>query len=357
MNKEVLLSAEVETLLNLSEIEIKTLSSSVLFDQTQVLVREERRIGVGILNRLREIGRRHYHLELGYSSLYTFLTGELKYPEATAYRLVSTVEIMRAVPEVENKIRNGDLSVSTISQVQSYIKAQGRENSLTFTIEEKKEILKAVEGQSSREAEKTLVSLHPEHPLNVVEEKARPVAGNQTLIQLLADDELMKMLSRIKDLSAHQDWNPSYADLFKKLAQAYLDKHDPVIKAERVRAREEKKTSNSTTPAGTQSPVGPSHDKIETPESLPTSEVKTRYIPAHVKRSVHERDQGRCAYVSKITSRQCKETKGLQIDHRKEWALGGSNHSSNLRLLCQKHNYWAAVKTFGAAKMQSYVKT
>lgn len=342
LQNEVNVSNEFESVVSLDEGQIKKLSNLVLMDQTFMLVKEERRIGVGILNRLREISCRKLHLELGYSSLFSFVVGDLKYPEATAYRLVNAMQLMLVLPEVEEKIKQGSLSVSTASQVQSYIKAQSRENAVQFAIKEKKEILQAVEGQSSRMTEKILASFHPAHPLKSAEEKVCPVANDQTIIQFVASDDLMKKLSRIKDLTAHQNWNPSYAELFQKLAEFYLEKNDPLLKAERQKQREKKDESSCR------------EEQLKNTDAvneLPTLEVKinkqTRYIEAKVRREVLINDQFQCTFVSKITGKRCGETKGLQLDHSLPFALGGSNQSTNLKTLCASHNRWAGEKIFG----------
>jgi len=56
---------------NTEMTDLKKLGNSELLEQTHSLVKEERRIGIQILHRLKEISRRRIYLELGYSSLFT----------------------------------------------------------------------------------------------------------------------------------------------------------------------------------------------------------------------------------------------------------------------------------------------
>src|ERR1700744_1417080 len=119
--------------MKISEIEesnLKVLSDIQLLEGTQMLVKEERRIGTAILHRLREISKRRLYSELGYSSLFSYCTDELKYPEATAFRLVNAMKLLVEFPEVEKKVQEGLLSVTTLAQVQSYCQAQKKENGL-----------------------------------------------------------------------------------------------------------------------------------------------------------------------------------------------------------------------------------
>jgi hypothetical protein len=76
----------------------------------------------------------------------------------------------------------------------------------------------------------------------------------------------------------------------------------------------------------------------------------TRYIPAHVKRAVWEREQGRCAFVSE-SGHRCEARSGLEFDHKLEFARGGEATVEGIELLCRAHNQFKAERTFGAGFM------
>jgi hypothetical protein len=76
-----------------------------------------------------------------------------------------------------------------------------------------------------------------------------------------------------------------------------------------------------------------------------------RTIPAHVKRAVWERDQGRCTFVSE-SGKRCEARKFLEFDHVQELARGGTATVRGIRLLCNAHNQYAAEQTFGAGFME-----
>jgi 5-methylcytosine-specific restriction endonuclease McrA len=78
--------------------------------------------------------------------------------------------------------------------------------------------------------------------------------------------------------------------------------------------------------------------------------ASARHIPAAVRRAVHERDGGRCAFVSDAGKR-CAATRFLEIDHIEPVARGGEATLENLRLLCRAHNQYAADREFGAEFM------
>lgn len=83
--------------------------------------------------------------------------------------------------------------------------------------------------------------------------------------------------------------------------------------------------------------------------SLPAPEVKARYIPASLKRTVWLRDQGQCTY------KDCRSKYFLELDHIQPLALGGKTELSNLRLLCRVHNQRAAINSFGFKRMDGFI--
>ena len=72
-----------------------------------------------------------------------------------------------------------------------------------------------------------------------------------------------------------------------------------------------------------------------------------RSIPQKIRQYIWKRDQGECSYVCMKTKNKCRSKHLLQIDHIQPFALGGSHHPDNLRLLCVRHNQLRSQKTFG----------
>ena len=83
----------------------------------------------------------------------------------------------------------------------------------------------------------------------------------------------------------------------------------------------------------------------------PRRAASPRHIPAEVKRTVWERDQGRCTFVSEAGQR-CPARTRLEFDHLDPVARGGQATAARLRLRCRAHNLYEAERTFGAAFMR-----
>lgn len=77
---------------------------------------------------------------------------------------------------------------------------------------------------------------------------------------------------------------------------------------------------------------------------------ETRHIPAEIKRQVHERDGGRCTFMSD-EGRRCESRRRLEYDHIQPLAKGGRTTVANVRQLCAKHNQLEAERRLGAGFM------
>ena len=81
----------------------------------------------------------------------------------------------------------------------------------------------------------------------------------------------------------------------------------------------------------------------------------TRYIPKAIRNHVWKRDEGKCRFRHPQTKQLCLSTFAIQIDHIIPFGLGGSSSDPyNLRLVCQAHNQWLAMKTFGKSKINAH---
>lgn len=73
---------------------------------------------------IKEVNNRRLYLKLGFGSLFDFVTKDLGYEPGSAMRRIQAARIVSEIPEVKGKIEDGRLSLSVISQVQSFIKKE-----------------------------------------------------------------------------------------------------------------------------------------------------------------------------------------------------------------------------------------
>jgi 5-methylcytosine-specific restriction endonuclease McrA len=82
----------------------------------------------------------------------------------------------------------------------------------------------------------------------------------------------------------------------------------------------------------------------------PDTTPKARHIPAPVRRTVYERDGGRCTYEDE-KGRRCTSRHRLEFHHDKPFGRGGHHSLRNLRLMCHTHNTLLAEQDYGKEVM------
>ncbi len=101
---------------------------------------------------------------MGYGSLLKFCIEELKYSESAAYRRISAVRLVKAVPSVKQALANGDLTLQAATQAQTFLNQERKYLSKTYTPEQKQQLVQEIKHKSSRQVEQYLASKSPELP-------------------------------------------------------------------------------------------------------------------------------------------------------------------------------------------------
>ncbi|OFZ81916.1 MAG: hypothetical protein A2583_05700 [Bdellovibrionales bacterium RIFOXYD1_FULL_53_11] len=336
-----------------AKLDFSILSDQELTNRTLQAVKEERRVTLEVLRLLHEINHRRLYATLGFSSLYDYAIKGLGYSGGAAYRRIEAMRLIADVPAAAAKVATGTITLSTISAVQDFLRASRKPGGKKYSAPEKAGLLTCMEGKSTREVQKSLASLLPAAAPR--QDNVRVLAGGtRTEIRFEADEELMQMLARVKDIMACPGrMTPTYAEIFKKLAHVYLEKKDPATRAGKSAA----KISQKPAPEVKNPPCG---DSCSAPTPGPrraTPPARSRYVPAHIKRALHARAGMRCEYISPLTGQRCACTRALQYEHVHPFALGGPATLQNMKLLCPAHNTQTAIETFGREHMAKFVKS
>jgi hypothetical protein len=274
-------------------MKLSHVTDKILLIDTKTLVTSERGLTTKVLHHLKEIDRRKLYSDLKYSSLFDYCLRELGYSEASAQRRIVAARILAEIPEIEKKLDEGLLTLTNISQVNQFFKDSNSN--------EKRKILKEIEGLTKKECEKKLFKLSGKK-LPARETKKR-ISEDKIQVAVVLSDETIKVLDKLKAL------------LGKDLS---MDELLQFMAKETIKSVEKEKFK-----------------QVERPrKSLPPAEVG-RTIPAAVKREVYKRDQ-------KCTN--CGSIHRLNYDHRHPYALGGPTSAENLRLLCFQCNQRASIK-------------
>lgn len=269
---------------------LKHLTDTTLLKDTKILASEYREVTAKLLHHLREIENRKLYSELGYSSLFNYVVQELGFDEASASRRVKASRLLEVLPAIEQKIENGDLTLSNLAKASDLFK-----NNNIVDNDKKIEILEKIENLSMRSCEKTLLEL-TDKELPPPRREIRPISKTFNLLTVAITDDGEAILKELKGLLAHRKLSQD------KLYELIFTKAKEKIEAERFKT--ESKSSK------------PGHGN-------------TRYIAAADKRDTYQRDK-KCV--------KCGSTYGLQMGHGKPFAMGGKSTKANLKILCRNCN-------------------
>jgi 5-methylcytosine-specific restriction endonuclease McrA len=339
-----------------------------LHEETLALVKEERRLTGLIIENLQKISDSKLFLEMGYSSLFQYCTKALGYSEASAYRRIEAVKVMRVVPEVKEKLNSGELNLTTVAIAQNFFKTN------CASVEVKRAVLQKIEGCSKPETEKILATLFDIAPPKQKEKIHFHREG--AALQIHLPDAVLKKLDHIKSLRSHKNPNMSYAEVIEDMCEIVLKKIDPIKKAKSAKnvdsdlvgadlvdadlADADLVDTNLANADLVDSDLAATdladtelvdtdlsdtelNENSKKNHSSETQNIKSngknrRYISAKLKSAVWLRDQGHCTFTDNKTGRRCNSKHLLQLDHNKPLFLGGETAEPNLRLLCHAHH-------------------
>ncbi len=318
-------------------VNFDSMSFAEIIASARQLVKDERGIIADLIRHLIVIESLKIYAMEGYSSLFNYCTEALGLSHNKACKRVAAARIARFYPELLTMLENGEVSVSVLALLPPKLTEANYEL-----------VIEGIKNRSKREAELFLSTISldgeqlPDEP--------------RVEVKILCPQEVFHKLERAKEILA--PGGQTWADVLDEALEAFLEKNDPLRKAERAKKRdeaketripvEEKEAEESEAagaidfiPGETQGPGIISGDK----------DRADRYIPQAIRHAVTARDEGCCSYVSP-EGKRCGTRKFLELDHRIPWALGGQNEVSNLRLLCRAHNLYVAEKIMGVEFMR-----
>ncbi len=293
--------------------ELREIKDLDLMNHVKTLRGTECKLIADMVLHLSEIERRGIYRDAGYSSLFTFLRESLGYSEGSALRRVRAVRCLTTTPEIYELLRDGKVSLSSLAEVTP-----------VMTQENKTEVLKLTIGTSKREAQRIAVSFGAQvMPKNEIIRAVKVLAKKGTEAESYSftfqvGPEVKALYEEARALMGHL----SAGEVFEKALKSFVNKKKGVG----IRTRALKSSS--------------------------PDKKRSRAIPVSVKREVFKRDNCQCTYETQ--GKRCTEKVGLQIDHIKPFALGGSHELENLRLRCSAHNILAAEEYFGKGFMGNF---
>jgi 5-methylcytosine-specific restriction endonuclease McrA len=230
--------------------------------------------------------------------LFSYCVEILKLSTDRAYALIRVARKAVEVPELKAAVSQGELSVAAAKRIAAVITPENK----TEWIEKAKEL-------KQRDLDKAIAEVAP---ATGVTERVKPVASDLFEVRCPISRALEAKLRRVKELVAQKKQRSApMSETLEALADSFLEKHDPVRKAER--AAKKKAPKQVSKPVGT--------------------------IPARVRHELNLRDGGQCTYVHPRFGR-CRSRQWLDLHHIQPKFRGGLNETTNLTTLCSAHHEW-----------------
>ena len=248
---------------------LKHIADDKLLSEIKRLVNEERDIQIEVIHHLAEINARRLHEARGYSSLHEYAVRGLGYSDGAAQRRIKTMRLCADLPEVEELIRPGKLNLTSASQLQSMFERQQRSAQReaapeqVWNDEKKLDLVRKVEGKSTRETERLIADAAPE--VAAPQERSRYLGNGKWELRIVVTETVWSELESLKDLLSHRIPSRSNSELLALLAHDGSTKYDP-----RRRGRGRRVAQASAPRAAAQgSPLAGAGDHLVAPAPLP----------------------------------------------------------------------------------------
>lgn len=253
---------------------------------------------------LQQVDRSKLYQMLGKNSLFVYATETLGLDKAVAYALITVARKSMDVPALKQALKENVLTLSKASRIVSIINSQNAGELIDFA-----------EKHTRDELDRELTRRNPKKS---VRDKVKNLSEDLVEIRVTMSRSTFDKMKRVESLQAQKGKGIKWGQVLDSSIEAYLDKHDPVRKAERAH----KKSRPQLLPA-----------RVQTP---PTK-FRRSPLAAEQKHAVFERDQGRCTHIG-LDGKRCNQDRGIEIHHIFPVSRGGTNELENLTTLCSNHH-------------------
>ena len=351
------------TLLGMGETpNLKSRADDELLLRLSDLVGQSRRVEADVVAHIGEVDTRRLFARAACSSMFDYCRQVLHLSEQEAYLRIFVARAWRQHPMLLAMLRDGRLHLSGIARLTPFLTRDNREV-----------LLKRAIHKSKRQIEEMVAELkpRPDAPAAIRKLPDRRPAAQPTPNLQLCPGRVSTASSELRPEGAQVPSGPSSTQpaVVEALAPgrhrvSFTASTELRDKLERLKA-----LMHSSVPDGDLAKVidAAVTEKLERIEArrfgktkTPRKELtdtdttpKSRYIPAAVRRVVHERDGGRCTYRDKHGKR-CSKRDDLEFHHKKPFGRGGPHSPKVVTLQCTVHNALMAEQDYGREVMAGF---
>jgi len=286
-----------------------------LHEKALILSREHRLVESQLVSLLMEIDRLQLYRLLGCASLFTYVVSMLGFTEGAAYQLITVARKAKDIAPLKAALEEQRLSVAKASRIVSVL-----------SVDNASELIEFASRHTSRETD-----------LEVARRTGRD--GNERRSSLKIPVRVLEKLKHVQSLMDVVEFEA----MLEKLADYYIEREDPVKKAERALAKRAAAASAESGPASSarseqtesvRSELVRSKSRVRPRKSAPG---KRKPLTARELHTVNARDGRRCTFTD-ANGNRCPNERWLHVHHVHSVARGGRNTPENLITLCSRHH-------------------
>jgi len=343
------------------------LSDQDLIAAVERLAASERQATAHLVALLAEFDARRLYLPAGCSSLFTYCTQVLHLSEHAAYGRIEAARTARRLPTIIDLLADGTLTLTAVTLLAPHL-----------TPENHQRLLDSAGHQSKRKIEHLVATLRPQPDVRSTIRKLPILAQRQAVPakdvdrrddNRVAPDRVASFaVPRAGETGSDGQAEPAAqpvapprlarAAVIAPLAPERYKVQFTVSRETHDKLRRAQDLLRHVVPDGDPAAI---FDRALTvllndlekrkqagvaqPKPRRPVKVRSRHIPAAVRREVWSRDGGRCAFVG--SGGRCTERGCLEFHHVVPYADGGETAAENLELRCRAHNAYEADTWFG----------
>jgi hypothetical protein len=279
------------------------------------LARTHRNIEAELIAIIQCIDEKKIFKKLGYSSLFMYALRELDLTESLAYSFSSVARKAKSAPALQEAIATKTLSVAKASRIVSVLDAENAET-----------LVKFAKTHTTRETEREVARRNPQKAHS---DRVKALSENLVQLQISISNKVYEKLKRAQSVAAQKGLIDDLNTILDVVLTEYLNRHDPVEKANRNRGQNAKNAKNFCARRNSPRPSASASANYRS--------GSTRRLSAGEKHPVHRRDRGQCTFIDP-QGRRCDNDRWIHLHHITPKSLGGKNHPANLQTLCSFHH-------------------
>jgi hypothetical protein len=313
----------------------KNLNKNELFvPEFQILHREAVEISKSLhrqeflmIEILQKIDAKKIYRLLGYKSLFQYSTIALKLSSGRAYNFIQVARKAAGLSRFQEALRKGAISLSKAKRISSVVNNENEEH-----------WLKLSKNLSQRSLERAVAKFNPR---SSVQEGTHFVSESVLEFRAAILEDTEKMIKRAQDILCQLKGGvATFDETLREMAKMYLEKKDPVVRAQRTLSKAIKKENTSES----------LREKSMAKKDSPQRPAGRKPLPQKLKNQVLIRDQGQCQerdFLDESTtsdteisrdSNICGDSRWLDVHHIIPVSRGGKNTLENLVTLCRGHH-------------------